>query len=350
MKSPAIALKRARLAAAAKFFMAKDQLGMSVTKQLHYSIDQFSLFQNSVRMRGWAFCDVAPVLRLELRVAGISPIPLKSFGLPSEDVARAGFGRKAKAVRFDEVVNIQAASQAISDAVLVAVFEGVGQEVVVGELGKAAPGGANDVFSGFLKDLEQKTAGKFLEVGSRARSGVSRRDLVPSGWSYTGLDVMAGPNVDVVGDAHELSTVFPVERFDGVMAMSVLEHLLMPWKFAIELNKVMTIGARGFFITHQSWPMHDEPWDFWRYSDKSWSGLLNKATGFRIIEAKMSEPCFLIAEKLHAVTNFAEIPSGFLSSVVYFEKTGETQLAWPVKIVDITETAYPSGEVQVRLS
>ena len=160
---------------------------------------------------------------------------------------------------------------------------------------------------------------------------------------------MAGPNVDVVGDAHELSSVFPGQRFDAVFATSVLEHLLMPWKFAVELNRVMNPGALGLFTTHQCWPIHDQPWDFWRFSDQAWNGLLNAATGFEIIEARMGEPAFVVAQRCHPVTDFAPVPAGFLASNVLFRKVAETTLSWPVRVSDIVATSYPSGEVQVAL-
>ncbi len=72
--------------------------------------------------------------------------------------------------------------------------------------------------------------------------------LVPKGWDYVGMDIREGANVDRVGDAHELSSVFPDQKFDGVMSFSVVEHLLMPWKVVIELNHVLNTGAVGLFI------------------------------------------------------------------------------------------------------
>ena len=51
--------------------------------------------------------------------------------------------------------------------------------------------------------------------------------------------------MDVVGDAHTLSRHYPDAAFDAVMAFSVLEHLLMPWKLVIELNRVLKPGGIG---------------------------------------------------------------------------------------------------------
>lgn len=194
----------------------------------------------------------------------------------------------------------------------------------------------------FRTHLREMPAGQLLEVGSRARSGIVRRDWVPEGWEYTGLDIMEGANVDVVGDAHRLSDILPAESFDAVMAFSVLEHLLMPWKFATELNRVLKNGAIGAFTTHQCWPMHEEPWDYWRFSDTAWSGILNEATGFEILATGLGERIVLVAERMHAITAFQDIHSCWGMSAVLFRKIGPARVSWDVDVKDITGTAYPT--------
>lgn len=156
---------------------------------------------------------------------------------------------------------------------------------------------------------------------------------------------MAGENVDVVGDAHEIAELFEPCTFDRVMAFSVLEHLLMPWKFVIGLNKVLKQGAVGLFTTHQTWPVHDQPWDFWRYSDTTWRSILNEKTGFEIIESAMGEPAFVVAQKFHNVTAFGMSQIGFLASNVTFKKVADTVLDWPVKLTDVIRTSYPEGNI-----
>src|SRR5262249_19828853 len=123
----------------------------------------------------------------------------------------------------------------------------------------------------FVSCLKERK-GTLLEIGSRARSGNIRRDSLPAGMSYVGLDVKAGDNVDVVGDAHELSELFSPERFDAIMSFATFQHLIMPWKVAIEMNRVLRVGGLVFITSHQTWPMCDVPWDFWRYSDRAWHG------------------------------------------------------------------------------
>lgn len=217
-----------------------------------------------------------------------------------------------------------------------------GEAAKVGVLGRGSPSEATALFDEFLDSVRTMQAPKILEIGSRARSGITRKQLLPAGARYLGVDIMDGPNVDQVCDAHSLSAALPGMQFNAIMAFSVLEHLLMPWKFVIELNKVMAPKAIGFFTTHQCWPIHDAPWDFWRFSDRAWTALLNPATGFEIISAKMSEPAYIIASNCHPITNFAQTPLGFLASNVLFRKIGATTLEWPVELSDITKDFYPT--------
>ena len=80
---------------------------------------------------------------------------------------------------------------------------------------------------------------KVLEIGSRAVSSDSLwRSALPE-VDYTGFDIQHGRNVDVIGDAHELSTYFEPNTFDVVMSFAVFEHLAVPWIVAEEISKVL---------------------------------------------------------------------------------------------------------------
>src|ERR1044072_7003937 len=82
---------------------------------------------------------------------------------------------------------------------------------------------------------------------SRQSSG-ERETASPT---VTVLDVLPGENVTVVGDAHQMTALFPPATFDFVQSVSVFEHLVMPWKVALEMNRVMKLGALAFVFTHQ---------------------------------------------------------------------------------------------------
>lgn len=85
------------------------------------------------------------------------------------------------------------------------------------------------------------------------------RDQVALGFEYTAIDIDPGPNVDVVGDVHKMSGLFPSEHFDIVYSHSVMEHLVAPWQVVVEASKVLKTG--GYFIAYVSttWTLHAEP-------------------------------------------------------------------------------------------
>lgn len=303
-----------------------------------YAIDLFSPFCGRLTFQGWVADE--NVAKLELRLEG-DAYPLQSFGQASPDVAAIIPG--ADCVRFAENIDIQSKDNVVHRARLAIIYKN-GNVFEIADLGGGADP-ARELTHRFPTLLGTTSHGTMLEVGSRARSGLVNRSFVPSEWDYVGLDVLPGENVDVVGDAHELSSIFPERRFDAVMAFSVLEHIAMPWKFAIELNRVLNIGAVGLFTTHQAWPIHDAPWDFWRFSNDSWKSLFNRETGFEIVDAKMGEAGFIVAQRCHAATNFG-LQSSYLASNVIVRKIGETELRWPVKMADINDSSYPKHEEQ----
>ncbi|WP_426112271.1 class I SAM-dependent methyltransferase [Pseudomonas sp. DSP3-2-2] len=307
-----------------------------------YCIDRFTVFQGVLRVSGWLHSPDKTIHQIALQVPGGGLYPL-SFGKVSPDLI-PHFGQQASQSRFDELIRFSEDRAAIIDCRLVVQFVD-GTSALIHRLGNPRHG-LTTVFVQMMNSLPatlQEHPRRMLEIGSRARSGVVRRGFAPADWEYSGFDVLAGPNVNVVGDAHQLSQSYPANHFDGVTAFSVFEHLMMPWKVMIEINRIMKPGGIGLFTTHQTWPMHDQPWDFWRFSDESWKALINKPLGFEIVETRLDEPAYTVAARCHPVTAFAEEPDGFLSSSVIFRKISETSLDWPVELKEISDTSYPSA-------
>jgi hypothetical protein len=120
---------------------------------------------------------------------------------------------------------------------------------------------------------------KLLDIGGRARSGVQRSEHYPE-CDVTTLDIIANSGVDVVGDAHELGRYFSPGSFEFAHCSSVFEHLVMPWKAAVEINRVLKPGGAALIFTHQTIGMHDMPWDFFRFSDSSFCGIVQSLHRF----------------------------------------------------------------------
>jgi hypothetical protein len=176
----------------------------------------------------------------------------------------------------------------------------------------------------------------------RARSGTTHRDRFHPPLEYVGFDVSPGPNVDIVGDAHHLSR-FLAEKFSAAFSISTFEHLLIPWKVVLELNKVLNEGAVVYTQTHQAWPLHDAPWDFWRLSQDAWHGLYNRHTGFEIVKAMHAETAFLSPARLPPHFRGFDHAPCYLGSACIARKIGRPEVAWEAEMDGIYNLAYDHG-------
>ena len=206
-----------------------------------------------------------------------------------------------------------------------------------------APG--RDLLAEFAKMMVQRGAADVLEIGARAVSDRTSRDLFPPPLRYTGFDLHAGPNVDVVGDAHELTAHLPENAFDGVFSISVFEHLLMPWKVVLEINRVLKPGGIVFVGTHPCWPPHELPWDFWRYQPNAFWALFNASTGFELLATITDTPARILPAGRSLILSGTVKTVCPMSVTVLARKVGphDPRLSWPVTAADATPTLYPTA-------
>jgi SAM-dependent methyltransferase len=199
----------------------------------------------------------------------------------------------------------------------------------------------------FIELTQQVASPAILEIGSRDVTGVTRRDLFPHSSDYVGFDVLAGAGVDVVGDAHRLSQSFPPERFDFVYATSVFEHLLFPWKVALEINKVLRPGGYAYVSTHPVWPEHEMPWDFWRFPKSGFHALFNRFTGFEIVSLVEGLPCtvYSLVDDWPTRGNcFGKANQGVAVIARKISDVRDDLLRWDIAPSDVLDTMYPAKE------
>jgi SAM-dependent methyltransferase len=201
----------------------------------------------------------------------------------------------------------------------------------------------HEIFQGFVQRTNQLNQYKILELGARNVTGIVRRNIFKEYREYVGFDIHEGENVDVIGDIHQLSTYFPENSFDAVYSVSVFEHLAMPWKAVLEINKVMKEGGLLMISTHPTWPAHELPWDFWRFSESSFTSLLNPITGFEILSCQEGYLCHIVPfetdvhlrEMLRAEAN--------LNVAVLARKIAppDSRLKWEIDTNEIISNMYP---------
>jgi hypothetical protein len=270
-------------------------------------IDEFLFVRSGVFVRGWSDAPVRLV---------VDGVPFGEVVSERRDdlAPRYGKGSGSWGFKARGFVDIPVPHKHV--ALLVG-----GELFTAGRFAGVADQKANTLLDSFLAEMSAGDK-SVLEFGSRARSGISRR-----GWfgncRYIGVDILPGENVDVVGDVHFLTELVdgPV---DGVMSISTFEHLIMPWLAAAKINSVLSAGGLVYTASHQTWPIHDAPWDFFRFSDNAWRGIFNEATGFEIIGAEMAEAC-LSTPALQLPDNDAtriDPHPGYLRSVCLARKIG----------------------------
>ena len=102
-----------------------------------------------------------------------------------------------------------------------------------------------------------------LDVGSLDVNGSYREMVERRGWSYTGLDLKHGRNVDIVAsDQYQ----YPVDdgAYDIVISGSTMEHVQAIWQWVPELVRIVRAGGMLAVYTHSRYPEHRYPVDCWR--------------------------------------------------------------------------------------
>lgn len=201
-----------------------------------------------------------------------------------------------------------------------------------------------DAFELLKRELSSRENPRILEIGSREVTGENLRELMELGaHEYTGFDYHPGPGVDVVGDVHELSRHVAHEQFDAVVSKSVFEHLALPWVAVLEINKVLRVGGVCFINTFQTFPLHETPWDFFRFSDNAWYVLFNRWTGFEVLAAGMNTPCRVV-HRGQAPEGWVDSHTAYINSDIVVRKLGpydQTRLRWDLTAADVLEAPYP---------
>lgn len=197
----------------------------------------------------------------------------------------------------------------------------------------------------YLLKLCDKPGMRVLELGSRNVTGDLFRDKFKKA-TYVGFDYYAGENVDVAGDAHQLSCYFN-EKYDLIFSSAVFEHLAMPWRVSVEMIKLLKTGGYVFIETHYSYSSHERPWHFFQYSENALDVLFPEKFGMRCVK----KGCSNLIEGKFSI-DASEYLRGKMVPGLYchseylgqkFKDVEESELDWSVVSLDDVRkgTEYP---------
>lgn len=301
-------------------------------------------------MRGWILCKKQPIQSLEIEIGGEVVAVNNWEARPDVMAAHPAYAKNEKCgfivqipriaqhtVTFNAKTETEILSQSVD-------FQGSKPTMPVGL------SGGGGIFDNFV-DIVNANHLRVLEIGSRlgAPDHISNRQILTGAASFTGFDYYPDHNTDVVGDAHKLSQYFPNQKFDAIFSLSVFEHLAMPWVVAMEINKCLEIGGLTFHATHFAWPLHEIPWDFWRFSDNGLKVLFSPAMGFEIIDAGLFHPLRMHLDSIIPGQELFPAAPAFGGVAILAKKVADfnpDKFKWDVDLVDVVgaDSHYPKPQ------
>jgi hypothetical protein len=164
----------------------------------------------------------------------------------------------------------------------------------------APPSESSPLAAEFQALCRRFEAPSVLELGtlqSTPGRSTMHRDWVPHAAEFLGTDIQDGADVDVVADAHTLSSAFGSEHFDAIISCSTFEHIKYPVLAAHEVMKTLKVGGLLYLQTHQTFALHGYPSDYCRFSRDALAALFPAAMGFRVISTDYEFPARIYSRR-----------------------------------------------------
>lgn len=134
----------------------------------------------------------------------------------------------------------------------------------------------NKCLKNFAKDIKNK---KILEIGS----GKDKNYLAKKNFDNSNEFMQSDVNPNYGHRVIDVTKMNFKNEFDVILCINVLEHVF-DFKKAIEnIYKGLKSNGIALFFVPGYYPLHDEPYDFWRFSEHSLRRLLKD---FKYIKIK----------------------------------------------------------------
>ena len=160
----------------------------------------------------------------------------------------------------------------------------------------------------YIKDtyLNPNEELKILDVGSFDKTGTYNYGLIlnEDKWTYQGVDLIEGNNVDIVVENGYDWQEIEDESYDVIISGQAFEHIEYFWLTMEQIKRVLKKDGIICIIAPSSGPVHKNPYDCYRFNENGMKSLA-KYVDLKVIEAGTntdisSKPWFdsyLIAKK-----------------------------------------------------
>lgn len=120
--------------------------------------------------------------------------------------------------------------------------------------------------------LDRERALQAIDIGSYDVNGSYRTLFDSPHWRYTGVDLEAGPGVDVVLSS-PYRFPFASRSVDVIVSGQAFEHIEYFWATWLEMMRVLKPGGLVFLIAPSRGPEHRYPQDCWRFYPDGYRAL-----------------------------------------------------------------------------
>lgn len=155
---------------------------------------------------------------------------------------------------------------------------------------------------------------KILWCGAKKWLGSKQYDArlnAPHG-EWVGSDMEGGEGVDVVINLQNiLHAEDYINEFDAIYCPSVLEHVELPWNVFISFGMMLRSGGLLYVSTHQTFPLHYYPDDYWRFTTSSLLVLAQQMGEMEVLQNAYLRPCKIIPPE-SARSNWNDAAPAFL--------------------------------------
>lgn len=117
---------------------------------------------------------------------------------------------------------------------------------------------------------------RIADIGSYDVNGSYRPLFEQPRWQYSGVDLLAGPNVDVVLQS-PYRLPFASHSVDVIVSGQAFEHIEFFWLTWLEMARVLKPGGYVFLVAPSRGPEHRYPHDCWRFYPDGFRALAHYA-------------------------------------------------------------------------